>query len=40
MKLQRRHVSDEQFNRFEGFAAEIFAASEFFAACGLQRNER
>ena len=26
MELQRRHVSDEQFQRFEGYAAEIFSA--------------
>jgi GTP cyclohydrolase I len=26
MKLQMRHISDEQFTRFEAYAAEIFAA--------------
>lgn len=26
MKLQMRHVSDEQFHKFESYAAEIFAA--------------
>jgi len=26
MKLQMRHISDEQFHKFEGYAAEIFTA--------------
>lgn len=26
MKLQMRQISDEEFHRFEGYAAEIFAA--------------
>lgn len=26
MELQMRHISDEQFHRFENYASEIFAA--------------